>query len=140
MNAKADAEALLNVVMPFAEKMLAKHGEFYPYGAAMKPDGDIVSVAAYDGREQPPSADLIDLLRTELRRDAEKLLCKATAIVYDVRAVPPGGDSAGDAIAVALDHRDNYSVVVLFPYTIANNSVQIGEPFAERGEDAIFAR
>src|SRR5438034_1717468 len=53
--AKSQCEELLNVVLPFAEKMLAAHGEFYPFGASMTLDGQIVQVAAYDGREHPPS-------------------------------------------------------------------------------------
>ena len=45
-DAKVDAETLLNSALPFAEKMLSEHGEFYPFGEAMKPDGQIVSVGA----------------------------------------------------------------------------------------------
>jgi hypothetical protein len=54
MNAKADCEELMNAVLPFAEKMLGEQGEFFPYGGAMRPNGEIVSVAGYDGRGQPP--------------------------------------------------------------------------------------
>ncbi|MEJ0037682.1 MAG: hypothetical protein WDO68_16680 [Gammaproteobacteria bacterium] len=130
----------MNTVVPFAEKMLSEHSEFFPYGAAMKPDGEIVSVAGYDGREQPPSQEIIDLLNAELRKDAALGLYKATAVVYDVRVVPPGSKTKSDAIAVALDHRDDYSVVVLFPYSISNGTPDIGAPFAEKGEHKIFRR
>jgi len=33
--AKEDYNALLNWLMPFAEDMLKKHGEFFPFGAAV---------------------------------------------------------------------------------------------------------
>ena len=138
MSARNDAEALLEVVMPFAEKMLVEYAEFYPYGAAMKPDGEIVSVAGYDGRERPPSADLIDLLRTEFRQDARAGRYKATAIAYDVRITNPGSAVATDAIAIAVDHSDDYSVVVFYPYVLTAGTVRLGEPFAERGESSIF--
>ena len=49
MSAKADCEVLLNAVLPFAEKMLGEHGEFSPYGGAMRPNGEIISVSGYDG-------------------------------------------------------------------------------------------
>jgi len=62
----------------------------------------------------------------------------ATAIFYDVRVVPPGSDEKTDAIAVALDHQENYSAVVLFPYTLTNSKVQFGEVFAQAGENDIF--
>jgi len=139
-SAKSDAETLMNTVLPFAEKMLSEHSEFFPYGAAMKPDGEIVSVAGYDGHEQPPSQEIIDLLNTELRKDAALGLYKATAVVYDVRVVPPGSKAKSDAIAVALEHRDDYSVVVLFPYSISNGTLDIGAPFAEKGTRKIFDR
>jgi hypothetical protein len=67
MNAKADAETLLNAVMPFAERMLAEHGEFYPYGAAMKPDGEIVL-----GRERYGS-DRLAVRATRRGRDLRAL-------------------------------------------------------------------
>jgi hypothetical protein len=138
-DAKSDAETLMNAMLPFAKKMLTNHGEFYPYGGAMQPDGKIVNVAGYDGRERPPSQEIIDLLNAEFRKDAANGRYKATAVVYDVRVVPPGKTERSDAIAVAVDHRDNYSVVVIFPYAVcAEGAVRIGEPFAEKGERSIF--
>jgi hypothetical protein len=137
-DAKADSEALLNSLMPFAEKMLTQHGEFFPFGGAMKPDGEIVNVAGYDGRERPPSNDLIELLEEGFRKDAINGVYKATAVVYDVRMILPSTKTSSDAIAVALDHRDNYSVLILFPYTLTAGMLQIGEPFAEKGARNVF--
>ena len=69
--AKSQCEELVDVVMPFAEKMLAAHGEFYPFAASMKPSGEITQVAAYDGRERPPSQPLIDSRRDGFNADAK---------------------------------------------------------------------
>jgi len=137
---KSQCEELLDAVMPFAEKMLAAHGEFYPFGASMKPNGEIAQAAAYDGRELPPSQPLIDLLREEFAADAKAASIIASAVLYDVRAVPPGSQEKTDAVAIELDHRDNYSVVVLFPYTIERGTVTLGEPFAHEGAFLIFGR
>jgi len=52
--AKAESEQLLNAALPFAQQLLMKHCEFFPYGFAMKPSAEIISVAGYDGRERPP--------------------------------------------------------------------------------------
>src|SRR6185312_16353105 len=114
---KSDAEILMNAALPFAEKMLAEHSAFFPYGAAMKDNGEIVNVAGYDGQQHPPAQEIIDLLYTELRKDASKGTYKATAIVYDVRVTPPGKTAITDAIAIALEHRENYSAIVVFPYS-----------------------
>jgi hypothetical protein len=137
-SAKSDAETLMNAMLPFAEKMLSEHSEFFPYAGAMTLDGKIVNVAGYDGREQPPSADIIELLNNELRKDADAGQYKATAVVSDVRVVPPGKTAKTDAIAIALDHRDNYSVVVLFPYSLAGAVLTLGEPFARKGDNRMF--
>jgi hypothetical protein len=48
--AHPDLNQLLNSLLPFAERTLAEHGEFFPFGTAMKPDGEIVAVSAYESR------------------------------------------------------------------------------------------
>ncbi len=113
--AKTECEVLLNEAMPFAQKMLREHGEFYPYGYEMNPTGDIKLVAGYTGTDHPKSQTIIDLLVEGFKQDAAAKKVKATALVYDMMVVPPGAIVKTDAIAVALDHRDNYSVIVIFP-------------------------
>jgi hypothetical protein len=44
---KEQLEDLLKAALPFAEMMLKKHGEFYPYGATMGVDGKITNVGGY---------------------------------------------------------------------------------------------
>ena len=137
---KSQCEDLLNAMLPFAKKMLSEHGEFYPFGASMKPTGEIVQAAVYDGREHPPSEAIIAILRESFRADAANGAIIASATVYDVRTIPPGATSKTDAVAVELDHRDNYSVVVLIPYTLSPGSVQFGRSFAQPGTYEIFGQ
>jgi hypothetical protein len=137
---KSQCEELLAAVIPFAKKMLSEHGEFYPFGASVKANGEIVQAAAYDGREHPPSEPLIDLLRQAFRADAKSGAIIASATVYDVRTIPPGSSTKTDAVAVELDHRDNYSVVVMYPYTVSAGAVQFAAPFAHQGKFEIFAK
>ncbi len=45
-----------------------------------------------------------------------------------------------DAIAVALDHRDDYSVIVIFPYSFkSDGKLEIEAPFVTKKEDKIFS-
>jgi hypothetical protein len=138
MPAKDDCNQLLNATLPFAEQMLRDHGEFFPFGAQMLPDGKIVSVAADDGEDHSRSQSLIDVLRAAFRAGAAEGDLLATALVYDVRVVPPGGSEKSDAIALNLDHRDNYSVRVFLPYTITDGQPIIGDAFANGGDYSIF--
>jgi len=45
--------------------MLQSHEEFLSYGAALGRDGEVIGIAGYDGREQPPSKDVIRLVFRE---------------------------------------------------------------------------
>jgi hypothetical protein len=137
---KADCETLMNSVVPFAERMLKEYGEFFPFGGAMRPSGEIVSVGGKTDQERPPSAEVIKLLRDGFATAARKGEYKATAIVYDVRVVLPDTGMKSDAVAIALDHRDNYSVVVMIPYTLQNRNVRFGSMFAQKGDDKVFPR
>lgn len=59
----------------------------------------------------------------------------------DMLVIPPGKTTKQDAIAVRLDHRDAYSVVVIFPYAIGPaGDVAIEAPYALKGDKKIFSR
>ena len=134
---KADCEELMNAALPFAKQMLQQHGEFFPYGSAMAPDGKITQIGGYDGREHPPSAEIISLLKDGFKQGAKEKKYKATALVYDVRTTLADGGKS-DAIAIALDHEANYSVVVLFPYKLQDGELQVGQITGHKGTNEIF--
>jgi len=139
MNGKKDCEKLMNAVLPLAEKMLREHGEFYPYGGYMKPDGGIVHVGAEDeDTDYPKSKDLLYVLRDSLSEMADAGKCKATALVFDVRITVPGTSRKGDAIQVCLEHEDGYSAEVFFPYNMEGSCLTYGATFAQQGKHEIF--
>lgn len=135
---KQDVEEIMNAWIVFAKGMLAEHGEFYPYGAAMKFDGEIVSVAGDTGEEMPPSQEMIEILTNGFQQAAAKGEYKATALFYDVRIMLPNSTKETDAIAVALDHSDAYSVIVFHPYEIVDEQIVFGELTTSKGTDSIF--
>src|SRR6266480_3062129 len=104
---KADCEALMNAILPFAKQMLNRYGAFYPFGGTMRSDGQLTPVAGYDGREHPPSADIIEFLTAAFIAGAKQGEFKATALVYDVRVRMPSNGDKSDAIAVSLNHRES---------------------------------
>lgn len=137
-NPKADCEALMNSVLPFAEEMLVTHGGFHPFGGAMRPDGQLISIAGYDGNQRPKPIDIMTQMKGAFVAAARSGEYKATAIVYDVKVKLPSTEDKSDAIAVSLNHRDSYSVVVLFPYRIDSGKLILGTAFAQAGEADIF--
>ena len=60
---KAECEDVLNAVMPFAEEVLTKHREFFPFGGTMSTDGEIAHTGGWTGDEHPASAEVIRVTR-----------------------------------------------------------------------------
>ncbi len=138
IQAKQQSEELLTVTVEFAKQMLTNHGEFIPYGGAIRPDGEIISIGGTNGDEHPESQEIIDLLKSSFISAASKGEYIATALVFDVKVIPPGQETKTDAIAVAIDHKQGLSVIVLHPYQIVDGKVSYGEVFAYAGEGSIF--
>jgi len=140
MSGKSDCEKLMNAVLPLAERILSQFGEFYPYGAYMKPNGEIAHAGTGDeDTDHPKSKDLLYVLRDSFSEMAATGACKATAIVFDVRVVPPGTEEKSDAIQVFLEHADGYSAEVFLPYQIDQGGrVTYGSMFVQEGKHDIF--
>ena len=81
---------------------------------------------------------MIKFLKSAFVAGANEGKYRATALVYDVRVTLPSDGRKSDAIAVSLNHSGDYSVVVLFPYTIENGKAVIGPAFAQKGEADVF--
>jgi hypothetical protein len=106
---QGDLDGLLGATLPFAQQMLAKAGEFYPFATAVTVDGETQMFAADPAQgEHPASGDVRASLLDGMRHAREKL--RAIAVCLDVR-LP---DS--DAIRVELEHRDGHAMAVLLPY------------------------
>jgi hypothetical protein len=107
---QADMDAMLAAALPFAEKMLAKHGAFAPYASSMSSSGEIGMVAAHAESEQPVTADVLATLYDGLRVRSGDL--RAVAVAYDVKI----RDSGEDAIQIEIEHREGMALAILLPY------------------------
>jgi hypothetical protein len=136
--AKEDCEELMNFVMPFAQKMLKKQRSFVPFAATMAPDGQIDGAMAAT-KDNTDVNQLIFMLDLALRQGAGEGKYKATALVIDMVVIPPGKTAKQDGVAVRLDHRDGYSVIVGFPYSFSSTGELVVEaPFAQEGAHEVF--
>jgi hypothetical protein len=142
MSAKEDCEKLMNELLPLAERMLSEFKEFYPYGAYMKPSGEIVHVGAQDEEtEHPKARDLLYVLRSSFLDLAASGACRATAIVADIVVTPPAELTKSDAIQISLEHAEGYSAEVFVPYVVMpGNGVTYGQMFAHQGKNDIFGQ
>jgi len=107
--AQADLDALLNAVLPFAERTLSKYGEMFPFGAAVSSDGQLELLASDPGAgERPESEVVLRALYDGARASSRDR--RAFAFVADVRV------NTSDAVRVELEHREGVAIVVLVPY------------------------
>lgn len=134
--AQAEAEELVNAMLPQAEGMLIAHGEFSPFGGALTIDGQIAGLAVGEEHRHSPHEIIVEALETMLRDGADDY--RATALVFPVEAQLPGDEEESNAIAIALDHRADFSVVLIIPYALSEGHVTFGDAVAQQGEHAIF--
>jgi len=114
--AKTDFDQLLNTLIPFAQEMIAKHGEFFPFGSSIGMDGKIHIDNPYEDNNSPTSQLIIDLITQAFRRSALDGKIRAAGICYDVRTIPPGKNKKTDAIWISLEQRTGEAVDVIVPY------------------------
>lgn len=138
---KEESEDLMNDLLPLAKRMLSEEGEFYPYAGLLRPNGDIVHIGAkIEGTDLPDSRSVIEVLTQKLKESIQSGDAKATAIVFDVRIVPPGKGEKTDAIQVSVDHAEGFSAEVFFPYSIEEErGVVFERTFAQKGGGTMFS-
>lgn len=136
---RPDLDALLTALVNAAQELLAKHGEFIPFGATMTSAGEVELAASYLDREHPSSDDAAAVLEAGFRQRAAASELRAAALCRDVRVRPPGAAEKTDAIEVRLEHRDGEAVVVFLPYrkTLLRR-LRYGELFAVEGTPTLF--
>lgn len=133
--AQADLDTLLNTSLGFAQQQLASRGEFYPYAAAIRADGQTEMVAGRPGTagEHPAATDIIASCVAELTSRQHAI--RATAITADVR-LP---DLGNDAIEVSLEHAEGQALRVQLPYTKQPAGISYGPIRASAGSRRIWA-
>lgn len=108
-SAQADLDGLLNLVLPLAQKLLGKKGQFYPFGASVSADGEASLAASGAGLDEHPQPDrVLAAVYDGARATAGEN--RAAAFVSDVLI------EGSDAVQVELEHRDGIALVVLVPY------------------------
>ena len=126
-----DFDALLNDLLPLAERMLSEHGEFYPFGGSITTDGRHISVGTKGSSDRPQSQELIDIMTNEFRSQALERKIRAAGICFEVRVVPPGQVDKTDAIQLALEREGGDAVDVFVPYAqLSDRGFTYGELFA----------
>lgn len=133
--AQHDLDELLNTALGFAQHQLASRGEFYPYAAAIRVDGQAEMIAARPdtGGEHPAAADVVASCVAELTSRRHAL--RAASITTDVRLSELGGE----AIEVSLEHAEGQALRVQLPYTRQPAGISYGPIRASAGDRRLWS-
>ncbi|HVZ40003.1 MAG TPA: hypothetical protein VHI13_12055 [Candidatus Kapabacteria bacterium] len=137
---KEEINELLQVARGMSESMLQEAEGFQPFGLMITSSGELKVVAPNEGLRDTAASTLVSMLENDFREEGTRGLSRASAIVYEIRGRFDEEGAESDAIAVAADHRDTYSVIVYFPYTRSGEGIAFGTAVVFKGKDAIFAR
>ena len=132
--AQADLDSLFNQSALLAQTLLARNGEFYPFGASLGTRGKFYLATPLPEAKQPTSQDVID----ELVRDYSERNRSIRACVITTLGVLPDGS---DAIKVDLEHKEGTSLSVILPIERAddNGDLEFGNMAAIEGEHRVWA-
>ena len=134
-----EIQELLNFLLPYAERMLTQHGEFYPYAASLDGDGELSAVGVDVDDDNPDVGELLIALHEGLRERAAEGSIRASGIAADVTLTDPDSGETTDAVQVELDHADADAVDIFVPYETEGEGIKFGELVAAEGREPVFA-
>ncbi|QCX38048.1 hypothetical protein FF125_06250 [Aureibaculum algae] len=103
-----DIEGIIEYCHQFAEYMLNKGKEYYPFGAQIKNDGELVGVGIENEETDfPESQKLIDGMTMEFEKLFAEGQIKAYVITYDVRIPINDLGEKSDAICMDITHAES---------------------------------
>jgi hypothetical protein len=111
--------------------MLAKRGEFFPFGCTMSPTAEITLAAGYDDKPDGDAQEIIKLTLEGFRAGARSGDYKAIALCVDVRVDAPDGSGKTDAIRVTLEERGGEAVKVFMSSCLIKNAGCAASPMAK---------
>jgi hypothetical protein len=127
---------LLMYCIDFAKQMLEAKGAFYPFGAVLRPPGQLEARAGWNGEEHPDRVEIYKLLAGRFREQAEAGEITGAALAVDVNIPSQYTPKWPDGIRVRLEGAD-FSRYVYVPYQIeksgilrSKHRVEFAEPFA----------
>lgn len=129
-------EEALKYCNDFAIHMLNDSGEFYPFGALIKPNGELVSVAGHIGEEFPDTIELLKFLDNAMNSQISEGEAIATALTVNVNIPPKFSALYTDGIKVTLKadgyHRSTYTPYKIYKTGIlkSRSNVKLAESFS----------
>jgi len=133
-----DIQALINIFFPFAEELIIKFGEFYPYAGATTIEGEFVSVGFHEENKHLSPDKVLLSLKNSLKPGSEKYI--VAAIFYDIKTKDADTGESQDAIAVFIEHMTGKKAYEFFyPYKLEREeNLVVGDSYGAAIPKEIF--
>jgi len=112
-------ENLVGFIQERAEYFLKENGEFAPFGAYIRSNGEITDVIGYS--ENISSEEIYNILLKGIEQDLQDEDVRASAIGLD------GNIDDSDVLVIEIFLSKDEKYQVIYPYTINNNKVTFGK-------------
>ena len=132
MEIEKDIQNIIDYSHKFAEKMLKNGKEYYPFGAKIDNNGELIAVGYKDNETDfPESQKVIDELTVEFERELNIGEIKAYGLTYDVRVQTDSLKDKTDAILIDIYHRNSKEIPKYYftYFWNENNELIFGESF-----------
>lgn len=108
MEIKKDIQDIIDYSHHFAETMLNNGKEYYPFGAKIADNGELIAVGYKDNETDfPESQKVIDQLTVEFEIELKNGEIRAYGLTYDVRVQTKDMKRKMDAILIDIYHRNS---------------------------------
>ena len=134
----ADVQALINIFFPFAEELIVKFGEFFPFAGATTTEGEFVSVGFHEHNKHLSPSLVVANLKSSLKKQVEKFI--VTAVFYEVKSKDAETGESEDAIAVFVEHKNgNSGYEFFYPFKLeAEDNFVVGDSYGNAVPKEIF--
>ena len=108
---------MLTYCMEFAQIMLERAGEFYPFGATLDAQGQVGAQGGWNGEEHPNPREIYKLLADSFASMANSGEIRGAALAANVDVPAEYEAPARDALRVHLE-ADGYARFIYIPYRL----------------------
>ena len=135
MDKKQDVQKIIDYLHDFAEVMLNEGKEFYPFGAAIDNEGELIPVGYEDDEtDKPKSLNVIEVLTKHFQNDFQDNKIRAYGLTYDVQIKYKDQVITSDAVLIDIVLREAIDIpIYYFTYSFNDqNKVVFGESFGRK--------
>jgi len=111
MDNKKDIQSIIDYCHMFAKHMLLESKEYYPFGAIIDNNGELIPVGYKDNEtDMPESQKVINELTSHFKDDLKNNKIRAYGVTYDVRVQINDSGDKSDAILIDIIHRESSEI------------------------------